>query len=367
MKILFLITKSTEGGAQTHITQLARALIARGDTVAVMSAPGGWLEQEIIALGATFYSNQYFANSYNPLRFHSAMRRVRVVVDEYKPDIVSCHSGFAGFVGRAAIKNRVPTLFTAHGWSFSPGAALHQRVITWMVECYAARWCRKILCVSQYDCDLARRYHVAPASKLITVHNGVEIPSVPPVVKTSIRSLVFIGRLVRQKRPLDVLEAVALLPEAIRQTLTVTFVGGGPLEPSLKVYAVEHGIEKSVQFLGNIHRTKVLDILSTSDVLLLPTNHEGLPRSMLEALAHGVPVMASGVAGIPEIIQDEVGYILHRGHEPQEMAEYITRLWENPDLVAQLSVHAYHRAINHFSLEKMIAATCAVYDEVINA
>lgn len=364
MRILYFITKSSEGGAQTHITQLAKALLADGHSVGVMSAPGGWLEKEVVAAGGTFFPNPYFKNSYNPLLLFKNHRVIKDTLRTFKPDIVSCHSGFAGLTARLSIRNRIPTLFTAHGWSFSPGAPILQRILTLPIEWIAARWCATIICVSEYDHKLALRYGVGKKEQLVTVHNGVEIPIDMPAHCTALRNIIFIGRLVNQKRPLDVLKALTLLPKEVRDTLSVSFVGGGALQPSLEKFASEHALT-NVTFMGNIHRSNVLEKLSKSDLFVLPTNYEGLPRSILEALAYGVPVLASGVAGIPELIQEGVGCVLTAGKEPEEIAAHIEVLSRDPKQLEEMGVRAYRRAKEHFSLEKLIKETSAIYESIL--
>src|SRR6056297_666776 len=120
MKVFYLITKSTIGGAQTHIEQMTRHLKEQGDDFAVMSQPGGWLEGKIKEKGGTFYNNQHLQNTYNPFLLKKAKAKITEAISDYEPDLVSTHSTVAGFLGRMAVKNEIPTLFTAHGWAFTP-------------------------------------------------------------------------------------------------------------------------------------------------------------------------------------------------------------------------------------------------------
>ena len=271
MKILFLITKSTDGGAQTHISQLAKALIERGHAVAVMSAPGGWLEKEVTRLGGTFFPNAHFKNSYDIFPWPAAKRDIDAALEKFKPDIVSCHSGFAGLMGRLSVHGRVPTIFTAHGWSFSPGSPFLQQALTMVSEHFAAFFCAKIICVSDYDRDLAVRWHVVPKGKLVVVKNGAEIPDVRPEPRTQLRRIVCIGRLAAQKNPLELLKALTLLSPATLGDLEVTFVGDGPDLPMLERFTKEQGLSPHVRFAGSLKRPEVLSLLEHSDAMILPS------------------------------------------------------------------------------------------------
>ncbi|MEK7131261.1 MAG: glycosyltransferase, partial [Patescibacteria group bacterium] len=158
MKILYLITKSEIGGAQTHVAQLAKFFAQNNNEVAVMSLPGGWLESEAIKAGAKFYPNIYFSNNFNLARFFRAIKTIRNLINQFKPDIVACHSTAAGFIGRIAARNSIPTIYTAHGWSFEPGTPWWRKLPAIMTEKYAAKFCQKIICVSKYTNDMGVKH-----------------------------------------------------------------------------------------------------------------------------------------------------------------------------------------------------------------
>ena len=86
MRILYLITRSEEGGARTHVSQLCKYFNAKGDSVAVMSYPGGWLEKEVEKIGVQFYANHFFSNNLNPIKLISAVLKINNLVKEFKPD-----------------------------------------------------------------------------------------------------------------------------------------------------------------------------------------------------------------------------------------------------------------------------------------
>ncbi|MCE9585347.1 glycosyltransferase family 4 protein [Candidatus Nomurabacteria bacterium] len=365
MRILFLITKSTEGGAQTHIFQLCRALKKEGHDVAVMSSPGGWLEFAIKDLGGIFISNDYFKNSYSFLNFLKSKKIILNTVDSFDPDIVSCHSGIAGIFGRLSILNKKPTIFTAHGWSFGQGSPFLQKIITYPSELLASHFCKKIICVSKYDLNLAIKLKVAPLYKLINIHNGAEIPSEKPLIRESLKSIIFVGRLSNQKKPELLLNALNILPKDIINNIIVYIVGDGPNYDKLNSLVIQNDLNEKVIFMGALSRLEILSFLEKNDLFILPTKQEGLPRSILEAISKGLPVIASDVGGVSEIVTSDIGFLLKK-NTAQELAEYIEYLYKNPNILTCMSQNAFLRAKNNFSLEKMIQETIQIYKEIIN-
>jgi len=175
MRVLYITTKSEAGGAQTHIYQLSKYFIEKGNRVAIMSYPGGWLEQEAKKLGVRFYSNKYFSNIPNPFTIFKAIKEIKKAVKDFNPDLVCCHSTAAGFLGRLTIKNKIPTIFTAHGWAFTKGTPFLRKTIAILIEKLAGKFCSKIICVSDFDKSLVLKYKITSIDKIEVVHNGVNI------------------------------------------------------------------------------------------------------------------------------------------------------------------------------------------------
>jgi hypothetical protein len=170
MKILYITTKATYGGVQTHIKQCAEFMKNNGHVVSVMAHPnkGEGLENDLRELGVTFYSNKFLVNSFNPIRGIFTIKEIRKVLKSFQPDIVSCHSSSAGFWGRLAVMNKVPVIFTAHGWGFTEGVTFYRSIIIKIAEGLVSSLCRKIICVSDNDYTLALKYNITKKDKLIT-------------------------------------------------------------------------------------------------------------------------------------------------------------------------------------------------------
>lgn len=363
MKILYLITKSEVGGAQTHVAQLCEYMAARGHKIAVMSCPGGWLEQSAKNFGCIFEPNKYFSNSFNPLSALKAIVKIKEFINDFKSDIIHCHSSGAAAFGRLAIRGRVPTIYTAHGWGFNVGVPWPQKIIAILVEKFLASYANKIICVSKFVKNLAIRYHIATDSKFTIIYNGVEDLKLFTDSSEKIR-IVFIGRLSEPKQPLMLLEAFEKLSDNTKNKCEIIIIGDGPKRVTLVDFIEKHHLS-GVNFFGGLTREETLKILATSDIFVMISKWEGLPITILEAMSAGLPIIASDVGGINEAITDDCGMLVRVG-DIAGLLSALENLINNKTLRRQLGEIAAIRAREKFSLDKMCHETEKVYEEVLN-
>lgn len=358
MKIFYVITKSEVGGAQMHVRQLVEHMITTGHTVSVMSTPGGWLADECAKLGATFYPNPYFANTLNPIRLLKAKKLIKKTVDMLSPDIIHCHSSFAGILTRLVVRGKTPTIFTAHSWAFTDGTKPFRKIVAPIAERFVARYTSKIICVSEFDRQLALRYHIAPANKLITIHNGVVF--IPEIVRTPHTPvhIVSIGRLAYPKEYGLLVDAFS----AVSSGATLTIVGNGPMHAALNAQIRSLGLEQKVSILTDKKPEDIPDVLTVADIFILLSKHEGFPITILEAMSAGLPVIASNVGGIPEAV-DATSCILV-GIE--QVRQALQQLVTDASLREQMGSAGRERATKLFSLDAFLVKTLAVYNATLS-
>ncbi|PJE76918.1 hypothetical protein COV05_01835 [Candidatus Uhrbacteria bacterium CG10_big_fil_rev_8_21_14_0_10_48_16] len=365
MRIFFFITKSEQGGAQTHVAQLARFFISRNDDVMIMSAPGGWLEKEAQKMGASFAPNAFLGNSANPLRLVRATQRLSQALKSFRPDLVTCHSTVAGLIGRFFIRNRIPTIFTAHGWGFTQGAPWLRRRLLPFLERLAGRFSSQIICVSHNDLDLAQRQHIAPNNTLTLIHNGVELQAESLKKPSDVVHIFFVGRLAPPKIPSLLLTAFSQLDPELQHRTHITIIGNGPDTHQLALDIQSHNLSGFVELAGALPHDQVLERLKAeADLFVLLSNWEGFPYSILEAMSAGVPVIASRVGGIPEALAYGGG-ILIDNHDPDQITRALAQLIHDPSLRSSMGITAQQSVHDHFSLEQMCQQTLAVYHKTL--
>ncbi len=356
MKILYTITKSEIGGAQVHVSQLAKYMKDTGHVVAIVANPGGWLENEATKIGVRFYPNPYFANSFNPFRILKSFLTVKKVISDFNPDIVHCHSSFAGVVTRLVVRNKIPTIFTAHSFAFTDGTSFFRKILASNVERFVSRYTSKIICVSGYDRKLALRYRITKEEKLVTVYNGVESNKLIGVTKRHV--MITNGRLAYPKEYLLLLEAYKLSDT----DMNLEIISDGPDRKIIEAKINELGISNKVILLGDIHREDLQEKLSGSKLFIFISKHEGFPLAILEAMSAGLPIIASSVGGVTEEL-DQTGILMKNNVE--EIAKAIRSL-SAEEVQNQMGKAAKSRFEEMFTLEKFLLNTQKVYDELMS-
>ncbi|MEO6055542.1 MAG: glycosyltransferase family 4 protein, partial [Gemmatimonadales bacterium] len=282
-----------------------------------------------------------------------------------RPDLVSTHCAKAGALGRlAAWSLGLPVIYTPHYWSFTDGVpAGSARLYRW-AERALAPFGDRVITVCEFDRQLAIRQRVVPAAKLVTVHNGmpdvaIDLRAEP---KRSPATLTMVARFEPQKDHRSLLTGLAGLT---RYPWQLDLIGDGPLLDATRQMADALGIADRVHFLGQ--RGDVAARLAQSQVYVLSSNWEGFPRSILEAMRAGLPVVASDVAGVSESVADGVtGYVIPRG-DSELWRTRLEGLLSDPDLRARLGANGRARYEEEFTFARTLDRTMAVYQDVWNA
>lgn len=277
------------------------------------------------------------------------------------PSILHAHSSKAGGLGRcAAFLRGIPSVFTAHGWGFTAGVPTGQKLVMLPAEWLAARITDTVITVSQVDYDLADHYRVRPRRQTARIHNGLPAKAALDAVVASdgcVR-IVCVARFSAQKNQGLLVRAL----ETLEGPWRLTFVGEGPLEAEIKKLVAEVGLGNRVEFLGA--RDDVESILAESDIFVLPSNWEGLPLTILEAMRASLPVIASDVGGVGEAVVDDVtGYLL-QGDDAEALSDALERLIGDKALREKLGVCGRERFLSDFLDTQMVAQVQQVYSEI---
>ncbi len=183
-----------------------------------------------------------------------------------------------------------------------------------------------------------------PLPKMYVMPNPVVMPeSIPDRSLTLNLRLVFLGRMGEHKGTNRILQAVALLPQEIRGRVQIWFAGDGDVEGTQRL-ASELGLEQQVKVSGWIGEAERNRWLVEGDCLILPSRAEGMPMTILEAIAWGIPVIASPVGGIPEVVRHQVEGILVNPEDIQAISEAIRFFVEHPEERLRMGQNARQRA-----------------------
>ena len=210
------------------------------------------------------------------------------------------------------------------------------------------RRARFVVCISSF-CRSQAMIAAAPESwdKLRIVHCGVDVGLFPARRHEGRgRRLLFVGRLAPVKGGFVLIAALAQLPD-----VTLDIVGDGPSREALAERAAALGLADRVVFHGYMDETGVRDRLAAADVFVLTSFAEGVPVVLMEALAAGVPAVATRIAGIPELIDDGVTGLLVPPAEPTATADAVRRLLDDPELRNRIAAAGREKVEREFNLE----------------
>lgn len=207
--------------------------------------------------------------------------------------------------------------------------------------------------------------------RAIVIQNGIDVSQYQGGGRAhsgQIKRLVYLGRLFRPKGIFEVMEAVRLLRhESGFEDIDFRIAGSGPDEKAIRDFIDTNQLADNVNLVGPVHNTAKVRFLLDADVFVFPTYHqEGLPYAILESLAAGTPVVASRVAGIPDVVLDKVHGLLVDARDPRQIASAIRELAKSETALRAMSVNCMKWAREKLSLERLAEQFRAVYDALLD-
>lgn len=368
MKIAFILTRMDEiGGAQIHVRDLCLYLSSLGHEPVVITGLTGRINDHLEHLGIKTIEIPDLYRSIHLVRDWRALEQIQAALSEIKPDLISTHSSKAGILGRlAAARLKVPTIFTAHGWSFTDGVPPLSAFFYRTIERLMGRFSKHIITVSQYDRNIALRAGVASPDGITAIHNGMaERPLAPRHFqsghKASLCRMIMVARFSEQKDHATLLYA---LSDLVDLDWELTLAGGGDNTKAIDLVR-ELKLENRVMFLSE--RTDIAELLEEHDLFCLITNWEGFPRSILEAMRAGLPVLATDVGGVREAVDPKfTGFLVKRG-DVAGVGEALKILITKPALRLQYGAAGRKRFEENFTFLRMATQTTAVYENILTA
>jgi len=359
--LLYLITRPDLGGAQSHVLDLIRAFREDYETHLAVGFAGP-LTRAAQAVGIPVHLIPALVRQISPHLDIAAVAGLVSLFRLIQPDLVHAHSSKAGMVGRMAAKfTGIPAIFTAHGWAFSEGIRPGRRLIALAMEQLASGWAERLICVSDYDYRLALRLHVGKPAQMCVVKYGLvaQAPAATPDRPGTV-SLAMVARFGEQKDHATLIRGMAHLKPG---TADLNLIGEGERRPACEQLARDLGVAQHIRFWGD--RLDVPELLADCHMFVLCTHWEGLPISILEAIRAGLPVVATAVSGVPELVGDgETGFLIPR-KDPSVLAQALQRLIENPRLRAEMGQQARARFLAHFTLDRMMQQIQPIYREAV--
>jgi glycosyltransferase involved in cell wall biosynthesis len=364
-----LIFEPPDGGVAENVMRLALGLPERGFEV-TLAGPHDALPYAQLEGRVPIHRLPFERGYGHPARDAAALRALIALLRRERFDLAHAHSAKAGVLGRIAAKvTGTPSLYSPHCFPFVGPWGMPRRVFSTAVERGLGPVTDGILCVADQERRLALDKHLVPEEALHVVHNGA-----PPCEFEGPRDAALdewrgdgpLAACIAVLRPqkavhvfVDAAPAVlARVPDA-----RLAVVGNGELRAELEQRARALGLDGRLRFFDFV--PPAARQLASLDVFVLPSSWEAFPISVLEAMACGVPQIATDVGGTAEAVADDETGFLCPPEDPVALADRLARLLGDAALRARMADASRHRFDQHFRIETMLDGTAAVYERMI--
>lgn len=356
--ILLITADGRPGGGVTNVLQLCRGLAASSDwRVSLCSQSGSYAIEQARLICDSVHEVDFFTSRFDPRVTWNVKRLIR----EMKPDLVHTHGGRAALPATYALENTsIPLVHTVHGFHFYQKSAL-MRIGAIRAEKRIARHADWIIFVCGNDQEIARRERIVNATQQQSVIlHGIDLAQLPPHTTSNQPTVALLGRLTYQKRP----EMLIEIADRMRMdNVRFVYIGGGELQPELEAEVSRRNLNGIVSFTGPLPREAALARVARAEVAILPSRWEGFPIAVLEVMGMGIPMVASRVNGISEIIDDGENGFLVDGANPLDYVERISCLLNDETLRSEFGRRAHQTVQQRFTEARMVDEHMALYAE----
>ncbi|MDX6619404.1 MAG: hypothetical protein QOK36_1790 [Gaiellales bacterium] len=361
-RLLVVVTLAEAGGAQTFVTTLVAGLRDRYAIEVAAHGPGGAVVDACAELGVPFHHVRHLVRDPHPYHDVAAVRELRSLARRLAPDVVQINSSKAGVLARLALARLgTKTVFTAHGWAFSGRGGLGGALYT-TTERAVAPLSDAIVCVSNRDLQLALDHEIKPRGELHVIHNGVDAPVQFPERRPPGERLV-LGCTARLAPPKDLITLLDALARPGCERWDLCVFGEGPDRAAIEAHREALGLTDRVALLGN--RTDVAAQLADCDAFALISDWEGLPYSILEAMASGLPVLSTRVGGIADLVEPGSTGELVPPRDAAAAGAVLAAWAADPSTLTVLGRAAHARARTSFSREQMVGRYDALFASLL--
>lgn len=361
------------GGPATYVVAIARALAERGHSVRVLTYSR--VERDAADMGYPFPVERISVLGPRWLRLSKAL--IRIAEEVRQADVLYIN----GLLIETALVNvlwRKPAVAKVvgdivwervqdKGWVADEFEEFQRRQYRWPIELrrtlrnWALRQMRKVVVPSAYLGKIITGWGISQ-DRIQVIYNAYEPPtsgeSPAELPLTTRYRVITVCRLIKLKGVDGLIKVIAMLPD-----VGLVIVGDGPERDNLESLVRQSGIGDRVHFSGQIPRARVIAHLRACDLFVLNSRHEGLPHVILEAIATGLPVIATAVGGIPEIVEDGVSGLLVPPGDTAALQNALVRLLSDAPLRQRLVENARAR-LAEFSATKMVEQTVGILEQV---
>ena len=382
---MFVITQSEFGGAQRFLHTLITHLDKIKYEILVAAGPSSSIKNQVLSikydlLDVLNKNNietirlKYLLRGINPWHDFLAALELMRLIKNWRPDTIFLNSSKAGFLGSFVAKylihnTKYKILYRIGGWSFNDPWPKWKKRLWIIIELFSARWKDIIIVNNRHDFDQANRLKIKPKEKLVLIHNGLDVYKSEFMPKEEARLMLYekaahqSGKIFQGKTIIGAIanfyppKGLKYLIEAAehfknRDDVVFIVIGDGQERKNLELRIKNYGLENKVLLLGQI--PDAYRFLPAFDIFVLPSVKEGFPWVVIEAMAAKLPIIATEVGAVPEIIEDGKNGFMVEPARPEKIAEKIQDLLNDDRLRQEFGIQAHQTVLFKFSLDKMV-------------
>lgn len=302
-----------------------------------------------------------------------AYKQLKHIIKDEKIEAIQCSTPIGGTLARLAawrcgIKN---VIYAAHGFMFFKGAPLVNRTVYKLPELLLAHVTDTLITINEEDYNAAKSLKLRAGGNLYMIHGAgvnvgvkVEIDKVQKRLQLGLKEtdiiVVSAGDLNPNKNNRVIIESFSFIED---KNIHYAICGTGMLEQELKQLAKELGVADNVHFLG--YRKDMPEILASSDIFVMPSFREGVPRAIMEAMDLGLPCVGSKTRGIADLIDEGKGGFVSKPKDAKCFASIISKLAEQPELRKQFGEYNRNK-VKKYSKEIVREELTQIYSEVLS-
>jgi len=357
------IAEPTTGGVFTHLKQLAGMSKGEIHQTFIMSS----VENPDLATADHFCGHRlYVIDMAKNIRIRDDFRSLQRLIAHLrhnKYDIVHCHSSKAGALGRIAafVTGHRNVVYTPHSFAFLSKVSMVNKLFYLLVEWLLSFISTRIVCVSEGEREKAKPF--IKQSKMTVVNNGIRVNERKPRVGSTEEKITigFVGRLTKQKNPIVLIETALLLD---KEKFQFVVMGDGEFMVQLKRKIEEYNLQAMFDLRGTVHN--VYDELVKCNLYISTSLWESTPYSILEAMSVGVPVIATDIPGVNNIVKHRVNGFLVPPNDPVALVETIVGITNQGarSQLVEVTEQAYETIQDRYSEDHMFRSYIRLYQEL---
>jgi glycosyltransferase involved in cell wall biosynthesis len=399
-RVLFIITQSEFGGAQHFLYTLVNRLDKNKYDICVAAGPNFSSKSKILSSKSPVDLGplpdikydlldllekdkietvhlKHLLRGINPWHDFLASLELRRIVKKWQPDTIFLNSSKVGFLGSFVAKylilhSKYKILYRIGGWSFNDPWPKWKKWLWIIIEWFSARWKDYIIVNNKHDFEQAHKLQIKPREKIVIVYNGLDVYKTEFLPKEEARLKLYeraarqSGKIFQGKTIIGTIanfyppKGLKYLIEAAehfknRDDVVFIIIGDGQERKDIELLITNCQLQHKVLLLGQI--PDAYKYLPAFDIFVLPSVKEGFPWVVIEAMTAKLPVIATKVGAVPEIIEDGKNGMLVEPARPEQIAIKIQELLNNDHLKQEIGIQAHQTVLFKFSLDKMIRET----------